>query len=190
MSLKKAVFTLLFLVAGLSGFAETGQNNRAIGFQADLFPTAVSIAENKPGYALQAWTGSDKTRIRLIAAHLYMPESLITDGFTGYEINAAAFVIDYVSGSDFSGFWIGPGIELWNSSVKHKSSGQSAHWTDTILTIGCGYIWKFYGNFYIDPWAGIHIRTNNNKITVAGDEFKREKVSFNASLKIGYQINL
>ena len=124
------------------------------------------------------------------SAHLYMPENLITEGFSDYEINAAAFVIDYVSGSDFSGFWIGPGIELWNSSVKHKNSGITGQWTDTIITIGCGYIWKFYDNFYLDPWAGVHIRTNNNKIVIAGDEFKREKISFNASLKAGYQINL
>ena len=119
-----------------------------------------------------------------------MPEKLITNGFSDYEINAAAFVIDYTFGRNFSGFWIGPGIELWNSSVKHKDSGLTGQWTDTIITVGCGYIWKFYDNFYLDPWAGIHLRTNSNKIEIAGDEFKRGKFSVNASIKIGYQINL
>ncbi len=163
---------------------------KAAGYAVDLFPTVLSSVDKEPGYSFQAWAGFDHMKMRLVAAHLYQPDRLIDDTFKNYEMNVTAFIIDYFFKEDLTGLWIGTGAELWNCSVESKSSGITAAWTDNILTAGAGYVWKITESVYLDPFAAVHFRMNDGRIVAGSDEFKRQRVSASASIKIGYMFNI
>jgi len=190
---------LLFIsmILTIAVFPLSAQNNnledkdiKAAGYAVDLFPTVFSAVDKEPGYSFQAWAGLDHIKMRIVAAHLYQPDRLIDDDFKNYEINVTAFIIDYFFKDDLTGFWIGTGAELWNCSIENRSSGTTAAWTDNILTAGAGYVWKLTDNVYLDPFAAVHYRMNDGKVIIDGEEFKRQRVSASASIKIGYMFNL
>jgi len=165
-------------------------NNASAGYAIDLLPTILSAAQGEAGYSFQAWAGVDRARVRVVAAHLYQPDSMIDDSFENYEMNVTAFIIDYFFSDSFSGFWIGTGTELWNCSIKNKASGETSQWTDNIITAGAGYVWKITECVYLDPFAAVHYRMNDSKVETGGEEFRRQRVSASASVKIGYMFNI
>lgn len=191
----KLFFISMIITAALLPISAQGINTatrdiKAAGYAVDLFPTVLSSIDKKPGYSFQAWAGFDQIKMRIVAAHLYQPDRLIDDSFKNYEMNVTAFIIDYFFKNDFTGFWIGTGAELWNCSIENKSSGTTAEWTDNILTAGAGYVWKITDSVYLDPFAAVHYRMNDGKVITGGEEFKRQRVSASASIKIGYMFNL
>ena len=191
----KLFFISIIITAAIIPISAQGINTetrdiKAAGYAVDLFPTVLSSIDKEPGYSFQAWAGFDQIKIRIVAAHLYQPDRLIDDDFKNYEMNVTAFIIDYFFRNDLTGFWIGTGAELWNCSIENKSSGKTAEWTDNILTAGAGYVWKITENVYLDPFAAVHYRMNDGKVTTGGEEFKRQRISASASIKIGYMLNL
>ena len=191
----KLLFISMIITAAILPISAQGINTetrdiKAAGYAVDLFPTILSSIDKEPGYSFQAWAGFDQIKIRIVAAHLYQPDRLIDDAFTNYEMNVTAFIIDYFFREDLTGFWIGTGAELWNCSIENKSSGTTAEWNDNILTAGAGYVWKITDSVYLDPFAAVHYRMNDGKVTTGGDEFKRQRISASASIKIGYMFNL
>ncbi|HEY6880393.1 MAG TPA: hypothetical protein VI299_20355, partial [Polyangiales bacterium] len=48
----------------------------ALGIQLDLLPTVLSAVDGKAGYAPQVWLGVGHVRIRLISAHLQLPDAI------------------------------------------------------------------------------------------------------------------
>ncbi|PKL16158.1 MAG: hypothetical protein CVV49_17630 [Spirochaetae bacterium HGW-Spirochaetae-5] len=191
----KLFFISMIITAAIIPISAQGINTetrdiKAAGYAVDLFPTVLSSIDKEPGYSFQAWAGFDQIKIRIVAAHLYQPDRLIDDDFKNYEMNVTAFIIDYFFRNDLTGFWIGTGAELWNCSIENKSSGKTAEWTDNILTAGAGYVWKITENVYLDPFAAVHYRMNDGKVTTGGEEFKRQRISASASIKIGYMLNL
>ncbi len=172
-------------------FSEENAGKRAaIGYAVDLLPTVLSATEGKPGYSFQVWSGYDHIKMRLVAAHIYMPGSQYDNNFENYEVNVTAFILDWFPYGSLEGFWFGTGTEFWNSRVEHKASGAETAWTDNILTAGIGYVWKFTDNVYIDPFAAVHYRMNDGKVRAGGEEFARKRVSASASVKIGYQFSI
>ena len=162
----------------------------ASGYAVDLLPTALSLIENKAGYSIQAWAGIERVKVRVIGAHLYLPDERIEGPFTENEMNVSAFLIDYFFQDDFEGLWIGTGIENWNCTVRHADTGEYLTWNDSIMTLGTGYVFKLANGFYIDPFAAMHYRMNDNEVTAQnGDAFKRKRLTYSASLKLGYQID-
>jgi hypothetical protein len=184
------IITAAILPISAQGINTETRDIKAAGYAVDLFPTVLSSIDKEPGYSFQAWAGFDQIKMRIVAAHLYQPDRLIDDAFTNYEMNVTAFIIDYFFREDLTGFWIGTGAELWNCSIENKSSGTTAEWTDNILTAGAGYVWKITDSVYLDPFAAIHYRMNDGKVTTGGEEFKRQRISASASIKIGYMFNL
>ncbi len=162
----------------------------AIGFNVDLLPSIVSAINGKVGGAGQVWFGVDHVRLRLVAANLRLPDGFLEDGFTKNDVTVTAFIFDYVSGDNFDGFWIGTGLELWQNSIQNKNVAGTVYWTSGVFTVGGGYIWKFYGNFYIDPWVGVHFIMNNRKIELGDKEFTPMPVTAEGSLKIGWNFDL
>ena len=65
-------------------------------------------------------------------------------------------------------------LDLWLSS-------------DTIFTIGGGYVWKFHKNFYLNPWVAGHLSIAGDKAVVV-DESTYEPPLFlpEISLKLGW----
>jgi hypothetical protein len=184
------IITIATLPISAQSINTENRDFKAAGYAVDLFPTVLSSIDKEPGYSFQAWAGFNNIKMRIVAAHLYQPDRLIDDGFKNYEMNVTAFIIDYFFRNDLTGFWIGTGAELWNCSIENKSSGTTAAWTDNILTAGAGYVWKITDNIYLDPFAAVHYRMNDSKVITGGEEFKRQRVSASASIKIGYMFNL
>ncbi len=159
----------------------------AIGFQLDLFPTVVSAANGKLGYAPQIWLGIDHLRLRLIGAHLEPPDAFaFDDDFEDPTSTVFATVIDYTFGERFDGWWVCGGFELWQRTVRHEASGTKLDWTSAIATLGGGYIWRFAGDFYLDPWAGVHVTLNPQTVRSAAVEYEPPPVVANASVKLGW----
>ena len=170
--------------------ADTGRQS-ALGYEVDLFPTAISATAGETGYAFQTWAGIDRVKIRLVGAHLVLPDSLAgNDNFEDREMTVGALIFDYVFGENFQGFWFGTGVELWQNRIRHTGSGEQADWITGVLTAGGGYIFKVYGNLYLNPWAALHYVMNNREIVIAGDSFEQSPVQFSVSLKIGYYFSL
>jgi len=165
-------------------------NNAAAGFAIDLLPTVLSATRGEAGYSFQAWAGFENVKMRVVAAHLYQPDNMIDESFENYEMNVAAFIMDYFFADNFRGFWIGTGAELWNCSIEHKATGETVQWTDNILTLGAGYVWKITDSVYLDPFAAVHYRMNDSKVEAGGEEFARQRVSASASVKIGYMFSI
>ncbi len=195
MKLKKItavlILTLAFSQTSLNAQEQTkGDSGVAIGYSADLFPTIISAVDNKAGFAFQTWAGVDNVKIRAIGAHLYQPESSYSSSFEEYETNVTAVIIDRMFSDNFTGFWIGGGIELWNNSIRHKDTGVVREWSDNVLTLGGGYVWKLTDNLYVNPWAAVHYRINDTDVEIAGDSLSRRRVIASGSIKIGYFFNL
>ena len=184
---------IVFLILVLTpAFSEENKEPGKVrlGYAIDLLPTAVSAVDGKAGYSVQAWAGYDHVKVRVVAAHLYQPDSVIDSSFENYELNVAAFLIDWFPLGDLSGFWFGTGSEFWNSRIEHKGTGSETSWVDNIITAGIGYVWEITDNLYIDPFAAVHFRMNDGNVNADGEEFGRKRVSASASIKIGYQFNL
>ncbi|MFN7951291.1 MAG: hypothetical protein U0610_06170 [bacterium] len=159
----------------------------AVGVQLDLFPTIVSAANGKLGYAPQIWIGIDHLRLRLIGAHLEPPDAFaFDDDFEDPTSTVLAAVVDYTFGERFDGWWLSGGFEVWERTVRHEGSRDELAWTSIIGTIGGGYIWRFAGDFYVDPWLGVHATLNPETIEGAGFEYEPPAVVANASVKIGW----
>jgi len=160
----------------------------AIGVQLDLFPTVISAVNGELGYAPQVWLGIDHARVRVIGAHLEPPDALAfaDDGFQNPTTTAFAVTIDYVFGDHFDGFWIGGGFELWQRTIEHRDVAETAAWSSTIATLGGGYIWRFAGNFFLDPWLGVHATLNPEPVSLGAYEYEPTPILVTASLKVGW----
>src|SRR4051812_20285796 len=164
----------------------------AVGANVDLFPTVISAANGKLGYAPQIWLGIEPVRLRLVGAHLEPPDALAfaDSGFVHPTTTALATIIDYTFGPHFDGFWIGSGFELWLQSIEHDGVAGTARWTSAVFTVGGGYIWRFAGNFFLDPWLAAHATMNPVTVTLGSYAYKPPAVVADASLKIGWFADL
>jgi hypothetical protein len=164
----------------------------ALGFNLDLFPTVISAANGKAGYAPQVWLGIEPVRIRFVGAHLEPPDALAfaDKGFRHPTTTAFAAILDYTTGPHFDGFWAGAGFELWEQSIEHDGIRATAHWTSAVFTVGGGYIWRFSGNFFLDPWLAAHATLNPQTIALGTFEYKPFPLTAEASLKIGWFADL
>jgi hypothetical protein len=163
------------------------ENPFAIGVTVDLLPYAMSAGSGHAGFSLQSWAGIDHMRIRFVGAKIYLPEWITrSDRFRNQTLTVNAAVIDYCFGDYFDGFWIGTGYELWHHEITHTTDNTKLRWTSQVATIGGGYIFRFAGNAYVEPWAAAHCITNNRTIKSGGDSFRPKRVSAEVSLKLGY----
>lgn len=164
----------------------------AIGLQLDLFPTVISAINGSLGYAPQVWLGVGHARLRLIGAHLEPPDALAfaDDGFENPTTTSFAVTIDYTFGDHFDGFWLGGGFELWQRTIEHRDVPVTAAWTSTVATFGGGYIWRFAGNFFLDPWAALHATLNPESVFVGTYEYDPAPVVASASVKVGWFADL
>jgi len=140
------------------------------------------------GYAPQVWLGIGHARIRFVGAHLEPPEAFAfaPKGFRSPTTTAFATIIDYTFGAHFDGFWVGSGCEIWQLSIKHDDVAGTARWASTVFTVGGGYIWRFAGDFYLDPWAGAHVVLNPQTVSLGAFDYKPFPLQAEVSMKIGW----
>jgi hypothetical protein len=171
---------------------ETRLPPMAIGLQLDLFPTVISAVNGELGYAPQVWLGIGHARLRLIGAHLEPPDGLAfaDDGFENPTTTSFAVTIDYTFGDHFDGFWIGGGFELWQRTIEHRDVAAKAAWTSTVATFGGGYIWRFAGNVFLDPWLALHATLNPESVFLGTYGYDPAPIVASASVKIGWFADL
>ncbi len=160
---------------------------RALGFTVDLLPIVMSATTGEAGFSLQAWAGADHFRIRAVGARVSLPDALIGEkNFTDHDMLVGAVIADYIFGERFAGFWAGAGGEYWHNTIRHENPGGNASWDNAVLTVGGGYIWKVYGNLFVEPWTAAHLVLNGGTVKVAGASYTPQRLSAEVSLKIGY----
>ncbi len=154
------------------------------GFELDALPYATG------GYYGSAWIGDGPLRYRAVVARIYPPDFAVNSGFNHLRIDAQALIVDYFFGADaarWNGPWIGAGLEQWDSRVQEQGTGASASFSNTIATAGGGYVWRFLGNFYLNPWAALHFITDGKRsVPVGSQTYVPQDVTPEASLKIGW----
>lgn len=166
--------------------------NLAVGLVIDLLPTVLSATTRHFGGSFQTWLGVGHWRVRMVGAHLHMPDALgARNGYTNQETTVMAGIVDYVFGAHFDGFWVGTGFEDWMNGIGHKAHpGRRAYWNNAVYTLGGGYIWRVYKNLYIEPWVAGHALLNNPSVRLDAKRHKPFPLTGEASLKIGYFFDL
>lgn len=164
----------------------------ALGLTVDALPIILSATRGEVGMSGQAWMAVEHVRFRLVGAKLSQPNWLAAkDGFRDQDTTVAAVICDYVFGDHFDEFWVGTGFELWSNSIGHGAApGERASWTNVVWTAGGGYIWRVIGNFYLEPWVAVHVTANEPKISLAGQTHHPVPVAAEASLKMGWFLEL
>jgi len=164
----------------------------AVGFNLDLLPTILSAANGRPGYAPQVWVGVGHVRVRFVGAHLEPPDAFAfaPSGFRAPTLTVFASIIDYTFGPRFDGAWLGSGVEVWQSTIGHEAVAETARWTSTVFTVGGGYIWRFAGDLYLDPWAGAHAILNPQTVSLGAFDYNPFPIQGEISLKVGWFLSL
>jgi hypothetical protein len=161
--------------------AQSSTKKLSIGIEQDLLPYATS------GYFGGIWVGKDHIRGRAIVAHVHKPNFIIKNGFSNNNVTAYALLADYFLKDNWDGWWAGAGIVCWKSSIQTSQQQSTADFKNILLNGSLGYNWKFYKNFYLSPWAGMHLRVAGDKEVKVDDKtFNPPLLNPEASLKVGF----
>lgn len=173
-------FTLLFSFS--YGQADNqSTKNTSIGFELDALPYITG------GYYGSVWIGHNHFRYRAVISKVEIPDFVIQDGFTNNENKAYAAIVEYFFRPDFEGWWIGTGIEYWENNIQTDAKLDTSEYNNTVFTIGSGYVWKFYKNFYLNPWVAGHLRIAGDKDVVVDESTFETKLFIpEVSLKLGW----
>ena len=181
----KAIVVLIgfMLVSGFSYGQTDNQSirNTKVGFELDALPYITG------GYYGSVWAGKKHFRYRAVITKIETPDFILDDGFTNNDIKVFAAIVDYFFKPEFEGWWLGTGLEYWDATIQTDAQINTAEYNNTVFTIGGGYVWKFYKNFYLNPWLAGHLRIGGDKeVLIDGSTFQPKLVIPEISLKLGW----
>jgi hypothetical protein len=174
------------LLAGAPATAEEAEKTKetkktTVGFELDALPYLSG------GWYGSAWVGRDRVRIRPVVASTELPSFLVEEGFSDAKVEAYALIVDWFFRDDFRGFWVGAGAEYWKNGVTNETDGGTAEWSNTVATVGGGYVWKISGNLYVNPWIAGHLIVGGpTSVTAGGATYHPKRFSPEASVKLGW----
>ena len=144
----KYYLTIISLLLGSLAYGQPAgaAKDLTIGFEADALPYITG------GYYGSVWAGHNHVRYRAIISRINIPGFIIKSGFENNRIDAYAALADYFFKPALKGWWIGGGVEYWKGEIQTNAKIQTARYDNGIFTLGTGYIWRFYKNFYLNPW--------------------------------------
>lgn len=175
----KWITLCLFAISLNTGWSQPSK--LTFGFEQDALPYLLN------GYFANVWVGKGHVRSRLLLANVRKPDFLLPRNFTNNRVHAYAVTIDYFLKENWQGWWISGGGVLWNNSLQTDFKQQTAHFSTMLVNGSLGYSWKFYKNFYVSPWAGLHVRLNGDKsITIDSEKYTPPLFNPEASVKIGW----
>ena len=152
-----------------------------IGTELDLLPYISG------GYYVSLWYGKGHLRYRGVYANTTVPSFAVPNGFSNHELWAAAFIVDYFFKENFEGWWVAAGYEYWDNQIQTESGSHKLFYNNNVMTVGGGFVWKFAGNFYINPWAAGHILVTGTGPFEMGDQtYKPSVFTPEVSLKVGW----
>ncbi len=150
------------------------------GTELDLVPFANS------GYYTSAVAGYGRWRARFVLTGITTPAFYTQSGFKDNTMHVNAYIVDYYFKDGFKGWWVGPGFETWDGSVREKSSGLKRSYRTAIVTLGGGYTFRISDHFYINPWAAVHFPVGGDKdVDFVSKTFRLRPVP-EASAKLGF----
>jgi hypothetical protein len=181
-SIVKSLFIIcIALSSSFCSLLALGQESIALGLEQDVLPYVTG------GYYFGAWAGKSHIRGRVLVAHVNKPEFIVPSGFTNNIVTAYALVGDYFLKSDWNGWWLSAGIVYWDSSIQRNVKVSTASYQNVLLNGSLGYNWKLGKNFYLSPWAGLHVRVGGaTEVLVDGASFTTPLLNPEASLKLGW----
>lgn len=176
----RAVFVLL-LLCSLAGTAQQQAPRKIqVGIEQDLLPYATG------GYFAGAWVGSNHVRVRALMARVHKPDIVVKKGFTHNNVTAYALLGDYFLQQGWKGWWAGTGLVYWKSSIQTDRKLGTAHFENWLLNGSIGYNLPLYRNFYVSPWAGMHLRVGGAKrVSVDDRSFTPPLLNPEGSVKVG-----
>jgi hypothetical protein len=152
-----------------------------IGTELDVLPYASG------GYYVSLFYGKEQLRYRGVFDHSRVPQFATKEGFTNHEVWAAAFIVDYFFKPNYEGWWVAAGYEYWENQIQDKDELYRLYYNNNVMTYGVGYVWKFAGNFYLNPWAAAHILITGHGPYQMNDLVYKPSVFVpEVSLKIGW----
>jgi hypothetical protein len=156
-------------------------SSAAFGLELDALPYISG------GYYGSVWYGFDHFRIRGVVTKTSVPEFILPEDYKNNRLKVFAFIVDYFPQLEFQGWWIGSGIEKWNATIEHEDESVAPSYSNTVFTIGGGYVWKFHKNFYLNPWGAAHvIITGAKEVAVGVHIYKPAVFTGEVSLKVGW----
>ena len=175
------LFCVCLSVVSVRAQSARGKQKLSIGIEQDLLPYVTG------GYYAAAWCGKNHVRGRALVAHVHKPGFITPEGFTNNRVTAYALLVDYFLNTGWKGWWAGAGLVYWDSSIQRTAAGNTAYYGNTLLNGSIGFQWKFYKNFYLCPWAGLHLRVGGAQhVTIDGASFSTPVLNPEASLKAGW----
>ena len=178
--MKKSIFIILLGICQLS-HAQSQETNQTVGFELDALPYIAN------GYYGSVWYGRNQMRYRAVITKITTPDFMLDDGFTNNDMYVYALITEYFFKPGFKGWWIGTGLEYWNADIQTDAKQETSQYDNYIFTIGSGYVWKFYRNFYLNPWIAGHLRiAGDDEVTVDDMNFKPARFIPEISMKIGW----
>ena len=175
----KKTLSILLVSLTIAGFAQ--EQKRTGGAELDLLPYISG------GWYVSGWYGVDQFRYRGVYAETTVPDFFVAEGFTDHNIEAAAFIVDYFFKPNFEGWWVGVGYEYWENEIWNSEKTEQAWYVNNVATIGGGFVWKFWGNLYLNPWAAGHIlMTGTEERQIGGKSYKPALFTPELSLKLGW----
>lgn len=161
------------------------------GYAVDMLPLLLNSESGKSGGIFQAWRSKDHYRTGLTLAVIHYPDSTLDEPeFTNRDTNSVAVTRDYFFSDGIKGWWIGGGIEYWDSSIIHKQTNIKSSYSSMAINAGVGYKLNIADNFYVEPWTGLHYVLGRNSVTVGQDSYNPSRATFELSIKIGWQADL
>lgn len=152
-----------------------------VGLEQDVLPYLTG------GYFLGLWAGKGHIRGRALLVRVHKPDFIIREGFTNNRVTALALVGDYFLKKQWKGWWLGAGMVYWENTIQSDARLSTAQFDQYLLNGSLGYNWKFWKNFYLSPWAGLHIQVAGNRtVEVDGIEYMPPILNPEASLKLGW----
>lgn len=176
--LKKLLFLISIYIMGASTLYPIDN----FGVEVDLLPYI------NGGNYIGAFVSENGLKYRLVRAETNLPEFILDDNIDNVELEVYAFIIDYYfDKSNYEGLWIGAGFEYWQSSIDEKNGVKDVNLKQKIFTLGGGYVFRISDNFYINPWAAIHIDMGSDDYKMVGStKYKIQDILPEASIKLAY----
>ena len=183
--MKKYFLAILMLTALFANAQKKEDKSKlSIGTEVDVLPYLTG------GYYGSVWASKDHFRYRAVVTNVTTPEFMLKDGFTNNKMMVYAALVDYFFRASPEKWWIGSGFEYWDAEIQTSQELSTVKYNNTMFTLGGGYAWKFYKNFYLNPWAAVHLRiAGDRSIMVDGTKFEPSVFIPEASLKIGWYFN-
>jgi hypothetical protein len=174
-------WTAIILFTMSLGASWSQTSKLTLGLEQDALPYLLD------GYFANVWVGKGHVRSRVLFARVRKPDFLLTEGFTNNRIHAYAITADYFLNENWQGWWISGGGVVWKNSLQTDLKQQTTYFNTALVNGSLGYSWKFYKNFYVSPWAGLHLRVGGAKpVFVDGKIYNPPFLNPEASIKIGW----